>query len=790
MSIPSSLRWLLLPLLALPVASGNSAPAPARMPTTGSTPDAPAAQVAVPTPVAAAAVPAQRSEAALPQTWAGSAWPWQRESTFAQLGRRQDTLLSGVRNATTFEFQVRRDRLAREAELDLSFTPSPSLLPTLSHLRVYLNDALMGVVPISNDQLGRPVQAKLPLDARLIADFNQVRLEFVGHYTDICEEPTHSSLWVNLSSNSTLRLGGQPLAMQDDLANFPLPFFDPRDTARLELPVVFGAAPTLAQQRAGAVMASYFGSLAGWWRQARFPTSFGQLPAQGHAVVLAVNGKFPPVIANHAPVKGPVVELMALPEDPQRKLLLVLGRDDDDLQKAVAAMAAGNALFRGSQVSIDEVKPLAPRKPYDAPNWVRTDRAVRLAELLDYPQQLHANGVSPQPITVNLNLPPDLFIWRNQGIPLNLRYRYTPPFGSDESRLGVAINDQFISSFPLVRRNGKQGLEEIRLPVLAGDAGADDGRLLIPSLKLGDRNQLRFDFNFASVMGSAQRDHCQTVLPPNLQAAIEEDSTIDFSGFHHYMGLPDLSAFALSGFPFSRMADLSETVVLVPATASESQVSLLLNLVGGLGVQTGYPAYGLRLSDDWKQASAMDADLLMLGALPAELRGSDQLSLLIDDQRTRLLNGQSPSPQLAMEQARRGSRAGDPAVTQVAVTAEAPFAAIIGLQSPHHAQRSIVSLAASNAADYSLLDDALSDTGKRQAIAGSVAILRSSGIHSQFVGDHYYVGALPWWLLLWYHLADHPALLAVLATVVVLMVAFLFWRVLRWVAAKRLGPGH
>ncbi len=83
------------------------------------------------------------------------------------------------------------------------------------------------------------------------------------------------------------------------------------------------------------------------------------------------------------------------------------------------------------------------------------------------------------------------------------------------------------------------------------------------------------------------------------------------------------------------MADLSETVVLVPPQANEAQVSLLLNLIGGLGVQSGYPAYGLRLSDDWKQASALDADLLMLGALPAELRGSQQLSLLIDDQRTR-----------------------------------------------------------------------------------------------------------------------------------------------------------
>ncbi|EEI27193.1 hypothetical protein HMPREF0294_1311, partial [Corynebacterium glucuronolyticum ATCC 51867] len=80
----------------------------------------------------------------------------------------------------------------------------------------------------------------------------------------------------------------QPLAMQDDLANFPLPFFDPRDTAAWNCPVVFAAAPSLAQQRAAAVMSSYFGSLSGWWRQARFPVSFGALPDKGHAVVLAV----------------------------------------------------------------------------------------------------------------------------------------------------------------------------------------------------------------------------------------------------------------------------------------------------------------------------------------------------------------------------------------------------------------------------------------------------------------------------------------------------------------------
>jgi hypothetical protein len=789
MSFPTSLRWLLALLLALPVANGSSAPvapAAAQSPATVAQP-APT-QVVVPIPAAGAPAAAPAAFPAQAQSWRGQDWPWQHVTSFAELGRRQDVMLSGVRNAATYEFQVRRDRLVRDAELDISFTPSPSLLPTLSHLRVFLNDALMDVVPIGEAQLGKPVQVKVALDARLIGDFNQVRLEFVGHYTDICEEPTHSSLWVNVSSASALRLGGQPLAMQDDLANFPLPFFDPRDSARLELPVVFASAPSLQQQRAAAVMASYFGSIAGWWRQARFPVSFDRLPERGHAVVMAVNGRFPAVIAGHAPVQGPVIELTTLPSDPERKLLLVLGRNDADLQTAVAAMAAGNALFRGKVVKVDEVKALAPRKPYDAPNWVRTDRAVRFADLLDYPQQLRVQGVSPQPITLNLNLPPDLFIWRNQGIPLNLRYRYTPPFNSDESRLSVSINDQFISSFPLIKRSGNQGLEEIRLPVLSSDAGSGAGSLLIPALKIGDRNQLRFDFNFASVMGSAQRDHCQTTLPPNLQAAIEEDSTIDFSGFHHYMGLPDLSAFALSGFPFTRMADLSETVVLVPPRANAAQVGMLLNAVGGLGVQSGYPAYGLRVSDDWKQATALDADLLVLGSLPDQLRGSDQLSLLIDNQRSTLLNGRTPSPQGAVEEARQGLRGTDKPINRVAVTADAPFAAIVGMQSPNHPQRSIVSLAATQAADYALLDDALTDTGKRAAIAGSVAILRSSGINSQFVGDHYYVGSLPWWLLLWYHLADHPVLLAVLATVVVVLVAFLLWRVLRWVSLRRLNP--
>lgn len=740
-------------------------------------------------PTRLADAPASAASVTAPTSPDAVAWPWQRTSTLTDLGRTSDALLTGVRNAATIEFQVRSDRLVRAAELDLTYTPSPALLPVLSHLRVYLNDTLMDVVPIGKDQLGRKNSVKLPLDARLLQGFNRVRIEFVGHYTDTCEDPTNSALWVDIDQASTLHLSGQPLAMRNDLSAFPLPFFDPHDARRLVLPVMFAGAPSTAQQQAAAVLASYFGSLAGWWRQASFPVSFGVLPAAGNAVVFGVNGHFPAVIAQHAPVDGPQIELAAVPGTTDRKLLLVLGRNDADLQQAVMAMAEGNVLFRGAVVKVDGVKALAPRQPYDAPNWVRTNRPVRFGDLLDYPQQLRSSGMNAGPLTLNLNIPPDLFIWRNQGIPLNLRYRYTTPVHDDGSSLSVSINNQFVASFPLRQRSGKQGLGEVRLPVLGSEAGSGNGKLLIPALKLGERNTLSFDFRYTSLPAGAQKDYCQTVLPPDLHAAVDDDSTIDFSGFYHYIGMPDLSAFALSGFPFTRMADLSQTVALVPRQATPSQVTLLLDTVGGLGAQSGYPGYGLRVSDDAAAVMKLDADLLVFGSLPPKAAADMQPALLIEQQRTTLVNGMEPSPQTAVADARRGIDRNDAPVTRVSVSAQAPFAAIVGLQSPSHAQRSVVALLATTPADDALLSNALTDTGKRDAIAGAVAIVRDSGIHSQFAGAHYYVGRLPWWWLLWYRLSGHPAWLALLAVLAVLLAAFVVWRLLRMQAARRLSNG-
>ena len=747
-----------------------------------------AAQLALPTPPAAPSAVVQTSD---PATQTLPSWTVTR--TFEQLGRASDTLLLGINSSEQVEFSLRRDRIATDARLQLQYTPSPSLIPTISHLRIYLNDVLAGVVPIEKDQLGRQTTQQVALDPRLIADFNRLRLEFVGHYTDICEDPANNTLWINISRASEITLQEQALSLKNDLAFFPLPFFDPRNSNKLVLPFVFADNPTLGEQKAAAILASYFGSQSNW-RGAEFPVLFNTLPsvqskeATQPSIVFATNDHRPAFLSDlekYPAVQAPVVQLIDHPDAPYSKILLVMGRNEEDLATAAKALALGGQLLRGQRATIDKVQTLQPRKPYDAPAWMRTDRPVRFAELITYPQQLQVSGLQPRPITLDVNLPPDLFVWRNQGIPLRTQYRYTAPSANDDSRLNISLNDQFITSLPLLAK-GTSSLEELRLAVLANDSANATDKLIVPSLKIGDRNRLRFDFNFASTVGSAQRDRCQTILPADTQAIIDEDSTIDLSGYHHYINMPDLQAFARSGFPFSRMADMSESIVVVPKQTTPTLVSTLLESVASISARTGYPAFALRLSDDWNSASKEDADLLLLGQMAPDLRDNPDMNLLLQRQHDMLVQPYNNSG--IKESNRRGPNDVDnnqPA-NRVEVSAQAPIAAIMGMQSPHHNQRSIVALLGNDDADYSLIRETLGDSGKLNAVAGSVALIRNSGVYSQLVGDTYYVGSLPWWLLLWYQLSEHPVLLAALAVISILLTAFLLWRALRWAADRRL----
>ncbi|BAN96874.1 cellulose synthase BcsB [Plautia stali symbiont] len=121
---------------------------------------------------------------------------------------------------------------------------------------MYLNDELVGLVTVTADQLGKENQTQLSIDPRYISDFNRIRLELVGHYANVCENPANSTIWLDIGKASKLDLTLQKLPLKNDLSHFPEPFFDVRDNRPLQLPMVFSGQPDVQQQRAAGLQAS------------------------------------------------------------------------------------------------------------------------------------------------------------------------------------------------------------------------------------------------------------------------------------------------------------------------------------------------------------------------------------------------------------------------------------------------------------------------------------------------------------------------------------------------------
>lgn len=688
-----------------------------------------------------------------------------QDLSFEQMSSAPGTLsLRGNAPDGQADFTVRRDQVVTKASLDLDFTPSPSLLPLISQIKVYLNDELMGVTALTKEQMGERNHVRIDLDPRYAKDFNRLKVSFVGHYQNVCENPASDTLWLNVNRDSKLNLQLQTLPVRNELSFFPMPFLDVRDNKKLTLPMVFSGEVPLEQQQAAAVLASWFGAKA-QWRGQQFPVLIDQLPGS-NAVVFATNEQRPAFLADYPKVKGPTIDMVSSPDNPYVKLLLILGRDQQDLLMAAKGLAQGDVLLRGQSVRVDEVKPLSPRQPYDAPNWVRLDRKMRFDELTDYQGQLQATGRRLWPMSMTLRLPPDLYLLGANGIKADLKYHHTAPTLRDGSRLDVAVNGQFMKSFPLEPGEFKSE-QLLTLPLWF--AGDDQARALrMPGLKTTQANNLSFTFEYAQEsMGGNANGRCDLVLPPAHQVRIDDSSTIDFTGYRHFIEMPDLKAFANAGFPFSRMADLADTQVVMPAKPHPAQLTTLLNVMGAIGAETGYPALSLRIVNDWEQAREEELDTLLIGSLPKEFQHDAEPDALLASTSSWI-----NQPHREYRDDVLSTLADREPQARVGMSGNQAIAAILGLQSPSHDQRSLVALLADGPAGVTLLNDTLQNASLRGQVAGSVAIIRESGVKSLAVGERYEVGYLPWWERVWQLFANYPLRLAGLTLLCMLVLGW------------------
>lgn len=675
-----------------------------------------------------------------------------------------DWSLRGVDGRRSVVFGVRDDEKIKDLTLDLAYRYSPALLEELSHINVALNGKIVATVPLPKDVDASLKRTQVTLATASLQPYNVLEIQFIGHYTMGCADPLHEDLWAEIDRSSRLQFDVERIALPDDLGMLPIPFFDPKDMRPQKMQVVLQNASDSRLEAAG-ILASWLGALA-QFRDIQFSVHSDHIPKQGHAIVIlghneSLSGLTLPEI------QGPTVAVRTNPHDPAGKLLIVLGRNDEEIRRAAVSLALGAQALSGPTALISDLN-VAARVPYDAPFWLPTNRPVHLGALAPK-QEFSVSGHDPQQIRISLRLPPDLSNWRTKSAPLNLHYRHSAFDPDDQATLNVLINQQGVQEIPLADHSMK--LRDF----FGADRSVSTRVIDLPLALLESQADLEFKFFYQP---NLLKECTGSSLNAQL-SAIDPDSTVDFSGIPHHLAMPDLAAFATAGFPFTRMADLSETLVVLPDHSQEHEFAAYLGLLAQMGKSTGYPATGVTLRRNLAQAH--DKDLLLIESATPSKTLSDWARYLPRPDLTK--NSDSWFAALTNLLPRNPFNSGS------ASPVSPPKAGIYmaGFESPVTSGRSAVVVAGANGAILdSTIQLVLSDPTQKKRIQGSLVTVQDGSIETLSSETTYYVGQLSVWLATLWFLSEKPFVLFLIFYLGAVLVAVVLYVSLRARARGRL----
>ncbi|MGD0630220.1 MAG: UDP-forming cellulose synthase catalytic subunit [Terracidiphilus sp.] len=683
--------------------------------------------------------------------------------------------LRGIDSRHEIYFTLPQTHVVRSAKIHLYYSFSPSLLPQMSHLKLLMNGALFATVQPMPGQMGgsdpHDAEAEFTIPPELLVHNNTLTIQFIGHYTMVCEDPTNTTLWSRVRrANTFLDIEGDLLPLVDDLKQLPMPFLDPAVIQPLSIPIVFASAPSHKAIQAAGVVSSYFG-LISENRPVRFPVHIGQIP-QGNAIVISDSPGNLPTGLNLVDVSTPTVAMRTNPNDPYGKVLVIAGANAEQALVAAQAVALHSDMLNGPDTAIGNFRLPDRRKPDDAPRWARTDQSIAL---WDYTATDQVQGDGSAPLPVYFRIPPDIYYQgKEPNATLHLVYRYNSvPIGPISS-LQVRINNVFLGSVALVpgQQSSRPMEEKVAVPVVD----------LRPF-----SNSLSFDFAFQVL----KKGGCQDTTPINMQGAVLRDSYLDLRGYPHYAPLPNLESFANAGFPFTRVADLAETTVVLPAAPTEQEIETFVTLMGHFSRQTGFPTLRVTVAGVEALQGGARADFLIIGTgddQPAFEKLNNNLPVALRSGQVQVRDTQGFfAPVLHKAwwkmQSDEHTESGD------LTAGGTPDAVIEGIESPFGpgGDRSIVAIHFKDAASFEPFMAAFIKVQQSSEISGSVSVLHGAQFQSFRIGANvYHVGVLPWWtrLTLWF--MEVPWLVVVVAMILCLMLAVWTRQWLRVKARARL----
>jgi cellulose synthase (UDP-forming) len=687
-----------------------------------------------------------------------------------------------VKGLRFIPFTLRSDQVVDQARLSLSYDYSPSLLPELSNLSVMLNGAPIGKLRLLRSYAGGAT-IQLPINAALFKEENVLLLETDKHYTTDCEDPVHESLWLRVDTKaSRLEMAVRPLPLVDDLSILPRPFVDVYDYEPEPLTFLLPPNPSDTVLQAAGVVASYFGD-AGRKHGIEISARYSNLGNEN--AVVFVSGANAPGGINAGSVGGSQIWLLANPNNPQgSKVLIIAGSDDGGVLQAAQHLALGaRSGLRGPAVQVNAAPSLKEHEVDDAARWISLKEPVPLASLVRTDEELQGVGVTGF-LSAPFVMPPRRLPDEQGGPTLRVEYEYpkAPFLDKNTSRFDILLSNEFVKTISL------QPSETIdRVSELARGATDEEGRNVVridPSVFTGPRNELQFFFSLLPKLGK-----CEGKMPPDMRFRVQRSSTIDFSDTIHYTPLPDIASFATVGYPYTRKADLSETVIVVPQSLSEDEASAYLNVMALMGEATGDPATRVSVTRPGGLDSFGSQDVLVIGAwrgIEGQIVEWNGGGPFVYEGNQLRVKSVSPIDSVRYFLSGTDDLSGerDRANTVLAGQGQG-FSGMVSFERPGVSDRTVVVLSGATPEETLELTRRMRDAELVDSFKGDLIKMDTKGVTSFAVGPQFTVYSIPFWQRLRWYFADRPLLLIALLVVGVALLSMILVWLLQRIAAAR-----
>lgn len=432
----------------------------------------------------------------------------------------------------------------------LRFTNSIALLSYRSVLRVVVNDVIVAQYALDRQNPTRAVDIDIPVE--LMNDgFNRVQLIAAQHYTDKCEDPSAPELYTEIDpdrSYFTARGNFKPIPSRLSFLRW---WIDEKLWEPYRFNVALpGARPMSDLHLAvGSIVVQGVG-LALNNQPFQVNVSNGLREGMDNLVVGTMNELSAFLTATEVgSINGGFLAIKPMPNDPAHAMIIISGRNDQEVGQTALAFGLVNFPLPDSQFAtidslvLDNVAPYVRNAPLNLPGIYGLTQ-------LGF-ESYTIKGWNTGSFDLDIYMPGDISRDDASNAELRLNFAYGAGLRKD-STFNVFVNGQFQTA--------------IRLSNLEG-AVHNGHRLFLP-MKAFQPGRNRVTLTPAMV--PLFTEECQILQDENLLFTLYDDSEFVFPRALRRARLPSLGLFSQTTYPYSAPPDGSETAIHVAGNDAET----------------------------------------------------------------------------------------------------------------------------------------------------------------------------------------------------------------------------